>query len=115
VFFAHPIPWWALVALLLLAAVLAVAAYARGRVTLGPGPRATLTVLRFVAFALLLFFLLRPVVPLGPPPGGSGVVAVLVDVSRSMGLAEDGVTRLSRARAIVRDQLVPKLSGSFTV
>ena len=32
----------------------------------------------------------------GPPPGGSGVVAVLVDTSRSMGLAEAGGTRLAR-------------------
>ena len=114
-FFAHPIPSWALAAILLLAAALAVTAYARGRVPLRRGQRAALTGLRFVALALLVFFLLRPVVPLGPPPGGSGVVALVVDTSRSMGLEEDGVTRLARAQAIVRDQLVPALSGSFSV
>ena len=42
-------------------------------------------------------------------------MAVLVDTSRSMGLEEDGVTRLARAQAVVRNQLVPELSGSFTV
>jgi uncharacterized membrane protein len=115
VFFAHPIPSWALAAILLLAAALAVTAYARGRVPLRRGQRAALTGLRFAALALLVFFLLRPVVPLGPPPGGSGVVALLVDTSRSMGLEEDGVTRLARAQAIVRDQLVPALAGSFSV
>ena len=114
-FFAHPIPSWALAAILLLAAALALAAYARGRVPLRRGQRATLTGLRFAALALLVFFLLRPVVPLGRPPGGSGVVALLVDTSRSMGLEEDGVTRLARAQSVVRDQLVPALSGSFTV
>ena len=114
-FFAHPIPSWALAAILLLAAALAVTAYARGRVPLRRGQRAALTGLRFAALVLLVFFLLRPVVPLGPPPGGSGVVALLVDTSRSMGLEEDGVTRLGRAQAIVRDQLVPALSGSFSV
>ncbi|HZA35685.1 MAG TPA: hypothetical protein VE505_12195, partial [Vicinamibacterales bacterium] len=90
-FFAHPIPSWALAAILLLAAALAVTAYARGRVPLRRGQRAALTGLRFAALVLLVFFLLRPVVPLGPPPGGSGVVALLVDTSRSMGLEEDGV------------------------
>jgi hypothetical protein len=115
VFFAHPIPSWALAAILLLAAALAVAAYARGRVQLRRGQRAALMGLRFATLGLLVFFLLRPVVPLAPPSGGSGVVALLVDTSRSMGLEEAGVTRLTRAQAVVRDQLVPALSGPFTV
>src|SRR4051812_14917407 len=115
VFFAHPIPWWALAAILLLAAALAWAAYARGRVSLGRGQRATLSALRFVTLTLLVVFLLRPVVPLGAPPGSGGVVAVLVDTSRSMGLADGGTTRLARAQAVVRDQLTPALSGNFTL
>jgi uncharacterized membrane protein len=115
VFFAHPIPWWALAAILLLAAALAVASYARGRVPLGRARRAALSALRFAALALLVIFLLRPVMPLAPPNGGSGLVAVLVDTSRSMGLNDGAVTRLARAQALVRDELVPALSGSFTV
>jgi uncharacterized membrane protein len=115
VFFAHPIPWWALAALFLLAAALAIVAYSRGRVPLAGWPRATLTALRFATLVLLVIFLLRPVLPLPPPPGGSGVVAVLVDTSRSMGLADGGVTRLVQAQALVRDAIVPALSGHFTV
>ncbi len=114
-FFAHPIPWWALAAILLLAAALAVAAYARGRVPLSRAQRATLTALRFVSLGLLVVFLLRPVVPLQPPPGGSGVVAILVDTSRSMGLRENGVSRLAQAETMLRERVVPALRGSFTL
>ena len=114
-YFAYPLPWWALAAILLLLAALATAAYARARARLGRTARAVLTTLRFVTLTLLVFFLLRPVIPLARSGGGGGVVAVLVDTSRSMGLSESGVTRLSRAKAIVRDLLVPDLVRAYRV
>jgi len=114
VYFANPIPWWALVALLALAAALAVATYSKGRVALRRGPRATLVTLRFLTLALLVLVLLRPVVPLDNV-GGSGVVAVVVDTSRSMGLADGGTSRLARAQAILRNEILPALSKGFSV
>ena len=114
-YFAYPLPWWALAAILLLLAALAIAAYARARARLGRTARAVLTTLRFVTLTLLVLFLLRPVIPLARSGGGGGVVAVLVDTSRSMGLSESGVTRLARAKAIVRDRLVPDLARGYRV
>jgi uncharacterized membrane protein len=115
VYFAYPLPWWALVAILLLAAALAVGAYGRSRARLRRTPRAVLTTLRFVTLTLLVLCLLRPVIPLARSGGGGGVVAVLVDTSRSMGLSEGGLTRLARAKAIVRDRLVPDLGRGYRV
>jgi uncharacterized membrane protein len=115
VYFAYPLPWWALAAILLLLAALAIAAYARARARLGRTARAVLTTLRFVTLTLLVLFLLRPVIPLARSGGGGGVVAVLVDTSRSMGLSESGVTRLARAKALVRDRLVPDLARGYRV
>jgi uncharacterized membrane protein len=115
VYFAYPLPWWALAAILLLLAALATAAYARARARLGRNARAVLTTLRFVTLTLLVLFLLRPVIPLARSGGGGGIVAVLVDTSRSMGLSESGVTRLARAKSIVRDLLVPDLARGYRV
>ena len=114
--FAHPIPAWLVVVVVALAATLAVMAYARAADRLSAAQRALLTGLRFVALLALVVVLLRPVVPLPPPADAHGVVAVVVDTSRSMGLLdESGRTRLTTAVSLLRDRLLPALGDGFEV
>ena len=69
-----------------------------------PARRATLTALRALTLLLLIVILLRPVVTVPPAAANNSLLPVLVDVSRSMRLTDDGgPTRLERAKAIVRD------------
>src|SRR6185436_1841362 len=104
--FVHPLPFWLA---LLVAAAVGAAAFAEYRRPLAP-----LAGCRILVLAALVLFLMRPVV-LVPPAGARGrVVAVLVDVSRSMKLEDaDGRSRLDAAVSAVRD-LLPALSQQFT-
>ena len=104
-----PIPGWGIAAAIALAAALAWWAYARPPVALKTWQRAALIALRLAVLLVLIFLLLRPVRTEPAPPGG--VVALLVDGSRSMAIADVAETpRLERARAIVRDTLQPALT-----
>lgn len=98
--FAVVLPWWgyALVALGCLAA--AAATYAGTRV---PRPaRAGLTALRGLALLLLAAAVLRPVRVVPPEGGRDRLLPVLVDVSRSMRVADAaGPARLQRATTAV--------------
>jgi uncharacterized membrane protein len=113
VHFATDLPWWGLA--LIGGAVLALALIAYRRVGgFGFRRRATLGALRAGALGLVVLCLLRPMVRANAP-AGDGVVAVLVDHSRSMGLEDAGGTsRIERAGAIVRS-LVPALARRWTV
>src|SRR3954465_7079983 len=106
--FAYPLPWW--LAVILAAAVGAVAyiEYRRPLAPLTRGQRALLAGLRVVAAAALVLFVFRPI-PVLPPAGSrDAIVPVLVDVSRSMRLADaDGQTRLARPGAPLKNQVVP--------
>ena len=112
--FAVPLPWW--VVLLVAAAIgtLAYVAYRRPPVPLSAGRRSVLMVLRGLALAAIVLFLCRPTV-LAPPVEATGVVVpILVDVSRSMRIADvDGRTRLDHAVELVSDTLLPDLSPAF--
>src|SRR3984893_353618 len=113
--FAYPLPWW--LALVLTAAIggLASVAYRRPLAPLTRIQRAVLTVCRALVLGAIVLFLCRPIV-LVPPRGGRGaIVPVLVDVSRSMRLNDaDGQTRIARATALLRTELMPSLSRQFT-
>src|SRR5918911_5371882 len=104
---AYALPWWLA---LVLAALIGGAAYLEYRRPLSPLSRAqrgTLVALRVVTLTLLVLFLFRPIVIL--PPGGSrdAIVPVLVDVSRSMRLADaDGQPRLARAASLLKADLL---------
>ena len=101
--FAAPIPWWAVG--LVAAAVAAVAfwSYRRPLAPLSGAQRWTLTALRALALGLVVLFLCRPVILLPPVADRDLVVPVLVDVSRSMRIADaDGATRLARAAEHLR-------------
>jgi hypothetical protein len=112
--FAYPLPWWLAI---LLAAAIGAVAFAEYRRPLSPLTRAqrgVLVGLRVLALAALVLFLFRPIVNLPPTGGRDAIVPVLVDVSRSMRLADaDGQTRLARATALLKTELGPALASHF--
>ena len=113
--FAYALPWWLAI---LLAAAIAGAAflqYRRPLSPLTPVQRGVLVALRTIALAVLVLFLFRPILMLPPAGARDAVVPILVDVSRSMRLADaDGVSRMARATAILQTDLLPALAPRFT-
>jgi hypothetical protein len=77
--------------------------YARVQVQLTRGQRLLLTGLRAATLVLIVFFLLRPVTFAQAAGARDSLVAILVDVSRSMRLADIGTPRIERARELARD------------
>src|SRR5581483_2054321 len=70
--------------------------------------------LRVAVLAVLVLFLFRPIVILPPTGSRDAVVPVLVDTSRSMRLADaDGASRIARATAMLKTQLLPDLSRKY--
>lgn len=113
--FAVVLAWWGYVLVFGSALVLAWLAYARVPIALTRGLRGLLTGLRAVTLGLLIAVLLRPVVLVPPAAANNSLLPVLVDVSRSMRLADgDGPSRLDQARAIVRD-LQAGLAGEYAI
>ena len=110
-----PIPWWGIAAAVLAAAFTAWRAYARPPIDLTRGQQASLTTLRLCALLIVVLLLLRPLRD-EPAPTGDGVVAILVDHSRSMAIPDaDGVPRIDVAGQIVRDRLLSALGEAFDV
>jgi uncharacterized membrane protein len=95
-------------------AVVAWASYAGAIVALLPRRRLVLATLRALTLGLLVLCLLRPVRVVPPDSNTDTVVPILVDVSRSMGLADvDGARRVDVASRLVRAQLSPELGRRF--
>jgi uncharacterized membrane protein len=113
--FAHHFPWWLAV---LLAAAIGVVVWLEYRRPLSPlarVQRGVLVALRVAALAALVLFLFRPVAMLPPASARDAVVPILVDVSRSMRLADaDGQTRLARAASLLKNELGAPLSSKFS-
>src|SRR5713101_2839614 len=112
--FAYPLPWW--LAAILAAAVGAVvyAEYQRPLSPLTAVQRSVLVALRVLALAALVLFLFRPILVLPPAGSRDAIVPVLVDVSRSMRLADaDGQTRAARASALLKNELGLPLTSHF--
>src|SRR5882672_5455575 len=112
--FAYPLPWWLALAL---AAAIGAAAFFQYRRPLAPltrGQRVTLVALRAVVLAAIVLFLFRPMIILPPAASQDALVPVLIDVSRSMRLEDaDGQSRVARAAAIVKTDLMPALTRQF--
>lgn len=111
--FAVSYPWWVL---LLLAAATAAAAwgfYAGAIVPLSPRRRAVLVGLRALTLLFLVACLLRPVRVVPPDTASDAVVPVLVDVSRSMRLADTGTPRIDVARDLLERHVRPALDRRF--
>ncbi len=114
--FSTTIPAVWLVALAVAAALaLAFLAYRRPLMPLSRRQQATLVALRAAVLALVILMLFRPYALRAPDAARDAVVAVLVDQSQSMGIADgtDGATRFEEAVGLVRDRLVPSLGGRF--
>ena len=110
--FANPLPLWALAGVVAAAAAVAWLAY-RG-VPIASSRRAILSALRCLTLLWIAICLMRPMVRSSDGDSHDAVVAVLVDGSRSMGLADvDGARRIDRAREIVTADLLPALSPRF--
>lgn len=118
--FAYPFPWW--LAVVLAAGVLAAAfaQYRRPLAALSPAQRSTLAALRVVALAALVLFLFRPMIVLPPASVRDEVVPVLIDVSRSMRIADADApggaerrTRLEQAAALLKTELLPAVGARF--
>jgi uncharacterized membrane protein len=110
--FGTPLPPWALAAVLAAALVVAWLAY-RG-VPIAPPRRRVLSALRLLTLLWLVVCLLRPMVRATDVSARDAIVPILVDTSRSMGLADaGGARRIDRARALVESELLPSLAPRF--
>ena len=111
---AYPLPWWLAV---ILAAAVGAFVYVEYRRPLSPlthAQRGLLVGLRVLALAALLLFVFRPIAVLPPSGSRDAIVPVLVDVSRSMRLADaDGQTRLARANELLKTVLGVPLTSHF--
>src|SRR5207342_3051569 len=112
--FAYPLPWWLAV---LLAAAVGAVAYVEYRRPLSPltaAQRTLLVALRVIALAAIVLFAFRPIAVLPPAGSRDAIVPILVDVSRSMRLADaDGQTRLARANGLLKNELGLPLTSHF--
>lgn len=110
--FGNPLPAWAIAAAVAAAIVVAWLAYRR--LPIAAPRRRLLSALRFTTLAWLVFCLMRPMVPASGTAAADAIVPILIDTSRSMGLADaDGARRIDRARALVEHDLRPALSTRF--
>jgi uncharacterized membrane protein len=109
--FANPLPGWALVIVIAAAALVAWLAYRR--VPLSTRRRHALSVLRLVTLLWLILCLMRPVTRASEDTRDA-IVPILVDASRSMGLADaDGRRRIDVARSLIEQQLLPAIAPRF--
>ncbi len=109
--FGYPLPPWAFAAAVALSVIVAWRAYTGSPLRLRSSQRAVLIALRSLVFVALVFLLLRPLGH-GTPVRQDATVPVLVDVSRSMAIADaDGRRRLDHAVDLVANTIVPRLSG----
>ena len=109
--FAVALPWWGYV--LAFASALGLAWHTYAAAALPSRSRALLTGLRALTLLLLVAAVLRPVRLVPPASARDRVVPILVDVSRSMRIADaEGSARLQRARTAAAT-LVTALAPSF--
>jgi uncharacterized membrane protein len=110
-----PWPVW-LMALLIVAAGAGLYWNIRQRHTLLTNVRSGIIWLaQTVLLALLLFMMWHPAISVARLRPQQNVVAVLVDHSRSMGVADDGKPRLQAAKTLLNDELLPDLKKRFQV
>src|SRR5215207_4417028 len=110
--FANPLPPWALAGVIAAALVVAWLAY-RG-VPIAAPRRRVLSALRFATLLWLIACLMRPMISTSGLSPRDAVVPIVVDASRSMGLADvGGARRIDRARTLVEGDLLPALAPRF--
>jgi uncharacterized membrane protein len=113
--FAYPLPAWLAIVLATAIGGLVYLEYRRPLSPLTRLQRGVLVAVRALVLVALVTFLFRPIAILPPVSSRDAVVPVLVDVSRSMRLADaDGQTRLGRAAALLKGAFGTTLSSRFT-
>jgi uncharacterized membrane protein len=113
--FLTPWPIW-LLAVLAIAAGVALYFHVRSRHGLLKGTRPVVIWLFETAMvALLLLLLWHPALSIATLRPQQNVVTVLVDHSRSMGIQENGSSRLAKAKEIWKDKLAESLTTRFQV
>lgn len=110
--FAVALPAWGYVLAFAAAIALAWLAYTRVAVELARSQRAVLIALRAITLVLLLVFLLRPVILVEATGPRDSLVPILIDVSRSMRIADIGAPRIQRAAAVAAE-LQKQLGADF--
>jgi uncharacterized membrane protein len=121
VHFAYPLPWWLAAVLAAGVAVAAFVEYRKPLAPLSPAQRTTLVALRVLTLTALVLFLFRPMIVLPPSSIRNTVVPVLIDVSRSMRIADadpagpggEARTRIAQAVALLKSNLMPALGARF--
>ena len=113
--FASGWPVWLLVTLVLLAGGGLAWYLHRNRGWLQGRRPVVLWALQFGTVALVLFLLWQPACSIESLRAEQNLVAVLVDTSRSMGLAEDEQTRLEKATAALGAGLIEEIQKKFQV
>ena len=112
---AYPLPWWLVV---ILASSVAAAAFFQYRRPLAPltqTQRSLLVALRVVTLTALILFLFRPIAILPPVGSRDAIVPIVIDASLSMRIGDaDGQSRFARATSLLKTQLVPALTKTFT-
>jgi uncharacterized membrane protein len=112
--FANPLPLWALC--LAVAAAAGVAWHAYRGFPAGSRVRYLLTAVRFMTLILIVIVLMRPVARGTAADARDAVVAVLVDVSRSMAIEDEpGARRIERARELLTGSVLPALRNRLQV
>ena len=112
--FDSALPSWLLALLPALVAVVAILAYRRAG-GLAAWQRGLLIALRAAVLGAVVWCLLKPVVA-RPVDRRDGVVVVLVDASRSMGLRDAaGLSRIERAGLVLSRELLPALQRRWRV
>src|SRR5947209_2896391 len=110
-----PWPVWLMPVLLLLAAA-GLFWHMRQRRSVLSNTRSTLIwVAQTALIALVLCMLWHPAISVARLRPQQNVVAVLVDHSRSMAIADDGKPRLQTAQEVLDSQLLPELKKRFQV
>ena len=112
--FAVALPWWGYGLAFAAALAFAWLAYSRVAVPLSRAQRIILTTIRGVTLVLIVVFLLRPVQFVQADGARDSVVAILVDVSRSMRLVDGAEARIDRAREIA-GQLQAQIGAHFQI
>jgi len=106
-------PWWLALLLGLAAAALLVWQVRRGPAGLSTLRKTAVLALESVFLALLLLLLWHPALSVARLRPRQNIVAVLLDASRSMGIEENGRTRLGAARDTLRAGLLDGLQRQF--
>jgi uncharacterized membrane protein len=110
--FALLLPWWGYVLAYAAAVLVAWLTYVRVAADLRTPQRLLLTGLRALTLVLLVTVILRPIVMVQASGPRESVVPILIDVSRSMRLADTGTPRIQRAAALA-GELQQKLGTDF--